>query len=83
MDDFYDNNYILMKWSFVMLIIFTFISAYFQSLIAFELISAIATLTGCLVALAAMVQQQPLAVLVAGFTMFFSGKLTLFVASLS
>ncbi|XP_072029251.1 uncharacterized protein [Amphiura filiformis] len=50
---------------------------YFQSLIAFELISSIATLTGCLVALAAMVQEQPLAVLVAGFTMFFSGMFML------
>ncbi|XP_071478374.1 uncharacterized protein [Diadema antillarum] len=47
--------------------------AFFHSLGAFEVISAAATLTGCSVALVAMLHQQPLAMLVAGFTMLFSG----------
>ncbi|KAJ8037870.1 Voltage-dependent calcium channel gamma-7 subunit [Holothuria leucospilota] len=47
--------------------------SYFKSLMAFELISVLAVFIGTLIASVAMVQQHPLAVLVAGFTMFFSG----------
>ena len=46
---------------------------YFQSMLAFELIGVAATLAGCCVAGIAIFKQQPLAVLVAAFTMFFSG----------
>ncbi|XP_041473978.1 germ cell-specific gene 1 protein-like [Lytechinus variegatus] len=46
---------------------------FFQSLGAFEVISTAATFTGCTVAIIAMLHQQPLAMLVAGFTMLFSG----------
>eukprot|EP00057_Strongylocentrotus_purpuratus_P026218 XP_011680692.1 PREDICTED: transmembrane protein 114 isoform X2 [Strongylocentrotus purpuratus] len=46
---------------------------FFQSLGAFEVISTAATFTGCTVAMIAMLHQQPLAMLVAGFTMLFSG----------
>ncbi|XP_071814783.1 voltage-dependent calcium channel gamma-5 subunit-like [Apostichopus japonicus] len=47
--------------------------SYFKSLMAFELISVFAVFIGTVVASVAMVQQHPLVVLVAGFTMIFSG----------
>ncbi|XP_033631277.1 uncharacterized protein LOC117293149 isoform X1 [Asterias rubens] len=50
---------------------------YFQSMLAFELIGVAATLAGCCVAGIAIFKQQPLAVLVAAFTMFFSGMFML------
>ncbi|XP_022103349.1 germ cell-specific gene 1-like protein isoform X2 [Acanthaster planci] len=46
---------------------------YFQSMLAFELISVAATLAGSCIATVAIYKQQPLAVLVAAFTMFFAG----------
>lgn len=51
----------------------TLFLVYFQSMLAFELIGVAATLAGCCIAGIAIVKQQPLAVLVAAFTMFFSG----------
>ncbi|XP_038069508.1 uncharacterized protein LOC119738667 isoform X1 [Patiria miniata] len=50
---------------------------YFQSMLAFELISVAATLAGCCIATIAIYKKQPLAVLVAAFTMFFAGMFML------
>lgn len=61
----------------LIMLIFPF-PAYFKSLLAFELISVFAVFIGTVIASVAMVQQHPLVVLVAGFTMIFSGELMTF-----